>query len=192
MGSGDGLLTVRLTGHLGPDEGGKLAGDRDVDDGRALAALDRVVVASVQADLGVPGAVRRFRAGLGAARSVAVVPGGLDEQAAGVAVAGLGDVAAVLLIAGRILARRDPQPTGQLARMREAAKVADLCDEPQRGAGRDAAKRVRAATWSRQGSWAAIFSRRSSSSASWRSTPSRWISICSSAACASGSSSRCP
>ena len=97
-----GLLVAggdRLVGERGPEERCELAGDRDVDDGRALAVLGEVAVAVVQADLGLPGALIGLHAAGGAAGCVAVVPGGFDEQAAGVAVAGAGDVAAVLLIA---------------------------------------------------------------------------------------------
>ena len=52
----------------------------------------------MQPDLGVPGALVGLRPGVGAPGAVAVVPGGLDQQPAGVAVAGLGDVPAVLLV----------------------------------------------------------------------------------------------
>jgi len=45
---------------------------------------------------------------LGEAGGVLIVPSGLDQQAPGVAVAGLGDVAAVLLIAGGVLTRSKP------------------------------------------------------------------------------------
>jgi len=56
------------------------------------------------------------------------VPGGLDEQPSCVAVAALGDVAAVLLVSGGVLAGCDPQPGGEFAWVREAAEVADFCD----------------------------------------------------------------
>ena len=77
---------------------------------------------------------------LAAARGVVVVPGGLDQQAAGVPVAGLGDVTAVSLIAGGVLARGQAEEAHQLARRCEAAEVADLGEQPERGVGRDAAK----------------------------------------------------
>jgi hypothetical protein len=38
-------------GNDGPEEAGELAGDGDVDDGRALAALGEVVMVAVQASL---------------------------------------------------------------------------------------------------------------------------------------------
>jgi hypothetical protein len=91
-----------------------------------------VAVAVVQADLGLPGALVGLRAGGGASWDVAVVPGGLDQQPACVAVAGLGDVAAMLLIAAGVLAGDDAQPRGQFAWVAEASEVADLCDQPQR------------------------------------------------------------
>ena len=63
---------------------------------------------------------------LGAPGRVLVVPGGLDQQSAGVAVAALGDAAAVLLFARGVLARGQPEVARKLARVAEAAKVADL------------------------------------------------------------------
>jgi hypothetical protein len=141
LGLGGGLLAVGLVGELGPEERGALAGDRDVGDGRALAAAGGVVPPAVQADLGLPRPIGWLRSLLGAAGSVAVVPGGLDEQPAGVAVPGLGDVAAVLLVTGGVFARRDPEPGGEPSRVAKAAEVADLRDQSQRGPGRDAAER---------------------------------------------------
>lgn len=69
------------------------------------------------------------------------MPGRFDEQAAGVAVAGLCDVPAVLLVAGGVLAGGDAQPRRELAGVREAPEVSDFGDQPQRGAGLNAAKR---------------------------------------------------
>ena len=106
---GEGLLGG-LVGEFGPEEGCELASDRDGHDGRALAALGEVAVAVVQADLGLPGAVGGVWASGGSAGCVAVVPGGFDEQSAGVAVAGFGDVAAVLLVAAAVFAGGDAQP----------------------------------------------------------------------------------
>ena len=110
-------VAQRLVGHGGPEEAGELAGDGGGGDGRALAVVGEVAVAVVQADLGLPGArgtaggtssasapVRR-----GSAWWVLVVPGGLDQQPAGVAVAGLGEMAAVLLVAGGVLATVSPR-----------------------------------------------------------------------------------
>src|SRR3954463_4943512 len=96
-GSGGLLVAEGLVGHGGPEEAGELAGDGDGGDGRALAVVGEGVVAVVQAQLGAPGAGGDFGRHVGlaarAAGSVAVVPGGLDEQPAGVLVAGVGDVA---------------------------------------------------------------------------------------------------
>ena len=71
---------------------------------------------------------------------MAVVPGGLDQQPAGVFVPGQGDVPAVLLVAGGVLRRDDPEPCGQLPRVREPGEVADLGDQPERGDRRDPTK----------------------------------------------------
>jgi Transposase, Mutator family len=56
----------------------------------------------------------------------AVTPGSLDQHAAGTAIAGLGDTTALDLGAARVLRRHQAQPRHQLARVGEAAKVADL------------------------------------------------------------------
>ena len=71
---------------------------------------------------------------------MAVVPGRLDEQPSGVAVAGFRDVAAVVLVPGGVLARGQAEVAHQLARVAEAAEVTDLGEQAQRGAGGDAAE----------------------------------------------------
>src|SRR5450432_367583 len=80
-----------LVGHRGPEEPDELAGDRDVRDGRAFPVLGEVAVSVMQPDLGLPGALVGLRAGGRSAGCVAVVPGGLDQQPAGVLVARQGD-----------------------------------------------------------------------------------------------------
>ena len=66
----------------------------------------------------------------GLTRSVLVVPRGLDEQPPGVTVAGLGDVPSVLLLAGGVLTRCQPEVAHQLPGRREATEAADLCQQP--------------------------------------------------------------
>ena len=56
------------------------------------------------------------------AGGVLVVPGGLDQQPAGVPVAGLGDVAAVALVAGGVLAGGQAEEAHQLARVAKRRK----------------------------------------------------------------------
>ena len=90
-----------------------LAGDGDVRDRRALAVVGQVPVAVVEPDLRMPGALVRRRTGLRETGGVTVVPSGLDQQPAGVTVARQGDVPAVLLIAGEVLRRSDPEPRGE-------------------------------------------------------------------------------
>ena len=58
-----------------------------------------MAVAVKQPDLRLPCPVRGLRAAGEATGRVPVVPGGLDQQPAGVTVAGPGDVPAVLLLA---------------------------------------------------------------------------------------------
>jgi hypothetical protein len=100
---GVGLLVADgLVGHRRPGKASELARDGDGRDGGALAVGGEVAVAVMQADLRVPGSRgdhRRDMAGErgqppGAPRWMLVVPGGLDQQPAGVAVAGLGEVPA--------------------------------------------------------------------------------------------------
>src|SRR5437868_15480038 len=125
---GEGLLACGLVGHLGPQECGELAGQGDGHDGRALALLGEVLVSVKGPELRLPRPVCGLRSGLGPAWRVAVVPGGFDEEAAGVPVAALGDVPTMLLLAGGVLAGGDPEPGSQLSGMGEASEVADLGD----------------------------------------------------------------
>src|SRR5215216_7555560 len=142
------LLSEWLVGHRGPQEAAQLPGDGDVGDGRALAVACERAVAVVEADLRLPGTRRdgggdvgRERPGAGGEPGrVLVVPGGLDEQPAGVAVAAPGDVAAVLLVARGVLAGGEAEVAHQLARVREAAEVADLGEQPERRERADAAE----------------------------------------------------
>jgi hypothetical protein len=58
------------------------------------------------------------------------VPGCLDEQAAGVFGAGLGDRSLAALLAGGVLAGNDAEVAGKQARVLEAGEVADLGGQP--------------------------------------------------------------
>ena len=88
-----------------PAEAGQLARDGDVCDGRALAVFSQDAVAMLKANLSLPGTDRDLgwdvslkpHSSGGLARTVAVVPGGLDEEPPRVAIAGLGDVPSMLL-----------------------------------------------------------------------------------------------
>lgn len=102
------LLSGGLVGHLGPEKAGEFAGDRDGHDGGALALSAEMAVAGKEADLRLPDAIGGVGSGGGAPAGVSVVPGRFGQQPAGVAVAGLGDVPAVLLIAAGVLAGADP------------------------------------------------------------------------------------
>jgi len=139
---GEELLSGGLLGHLGPEEASEFTGDSDGHDGGALALLGEMAMAVKETDLRVPGPVAGLGTSGGASGCVAVVPGSFGQQAAGVAVAALGDMPAMLLIAGGVLAGSDPQPGRELTRVREAREVADLGDQPQRGQRRDPAKRT--------------------------------------------------
>src|SRR5579863_8747767 len=138
--SGGGLQDEGLVGDGGPEKPGELAGDGDGRDGGALAVFGEMVVAAVQPGLRLPGASIGLRTAVGSAGPVPVGPGGLDQQPAGVMVAGLGDVPAVALLAGGVLGGDDPQPGAQFPWVSEASEVADLGNQPERGASRDPAK----------------------------------------------------
>src|SRR4029079_15962907 len=116
--------------------------------GGALAVGAEVAVAMVQADLGAEGALGyvgrdvRLDGGdaLADAGRVLVVPGGLDQQPAGVPRAGLGDVSTVALVTGGVLAGGQAEKAHQLARGGEAPEVAERGQQRERGQGRDAAE----------------------------------------------------
>jgi hypothetical protein len=69
----------------------------------------------------------------------AVVPGGLDQQPAGVGGASLGDRALAALVAGGLLAGNEAQEASQQPRARKRGEVADLGDQADRGQGVNAA-----------------------------------------------------
>jgi hypothetical protein len=62
----------------------------------------------------------------------AVVPGGLDQEPAGVTGAGLGDLALTATLPGAVLAGDQPDVAHQLPRALEALPVADLRAQPDR------------------------------------------------------------
>src|SRR5688572_22812073 len=104
-----------------PAEPGEFAGGGDGDDRAALGALLESLPGAVQALLRAPG--DRDRVGGLAVLAVAqraadggplaVVPGGLDQQPAGVARAGLGDRAEASLLAAGVLRRHQPDVVHQ-------------------------------------------------------------------------------
>ena len=83
-------------------------------------------------DLGLAVALAA-REAAGDARCAAVVPGGLDQQPAGVLAAGLGDRAAPAALAGGVLGGDDAEIAHHLRGVAEAVKVADLRAQPGRG-----------------------------------------------------------
>ena len=125
-----------------PAEAGELAGDGDRDDRAALAALG--VESSpdvVQAALGLPGdlddvgwlSVLAAAERLSLRGRAAVVPGGLDQQPAGVPRAGLGDRALPALLTAGVLRRGQAEVAHQLPGLGEPLKLADLGAQSDRG-----------------------------------------------------------
>ena len=66
-------------------------------------------------------------------RCAAVVPGGLDEQSAGVPGPGLGDRSLPAFLAAGVLRRGQAEVTHQLSGFREPLELADLGAQPDRG-----------------------------------------------------------
>ena len=122
-----------------PEESGKLAcaGDHD-DTGVLAAAVVQVHPALVKAPLGTPGDLHHPRVlaplapgeRFADARLVAVMVCGLDQQAAGVAGAGLGDRALATLLAGGALGGHDAEKARQQAGLSKPPEVADLGGKP--------------------------------------------------------------
>ena len=73
-------------------------------------------------------------------RAMAIVPGDLDEDAAQVRIAHLGDPAVADGLPGAVLAGDHAQEAHQAARGEKAADVKELGDNDQRGQGVDAAE----------------------------------------------------
>jgi hypothetical protein len=132
----------------GPEEAGEFACDGDGRDVAGLAAFAEALVEAVQPSLGAQRDLddvvglsraafgeRDTRPGLGQ-----VVPGGLDEEPAGVAGAGLGDRALPAALPGLVEGRDEAEPGGQLRRPLETSEVADLEREHERGQRVDAAE----------------------------------------------------
>jgi hypothetical protein len=126
---------ARLWGHGGSAEvAGERAREGDCDDVAGLASFAQASVLAVEAVLAAPGDLEHVRglAVLALAkadtdpRRSAALPGGLGEDAAGVAGAGLGDRALRAALA-RLAERGDePEPGGKLGWRAEAGEVADL------------------------------------------------------------------
>src|SRR4029077_9883830 len=120
-----------------PDEGGEFAGEGDADLVVLKPSSLKPPVAVVQSQLRAPG----DRADLGRlsflthlqvaadAGGVAVIPGRLDEDAANVTVAGLGDRAESSLGTDGVLGGHQPQVSHQLTRIREAPEITELGDD---------------------------------------------------------------
>src|ERR1700726_1910216 len=124
----------------GPDKAGQFAGDRSGDDIGRLAGAGKLAIAGAQPQLRLPGDLAD-RLGLALLpeqqfaadpRWKAVTPGGLDQQPAGGAVAGLGKTAAFDARAARMLGWHQPEIGHPLGWMCEAREVAQLGDQRRR------------------------------------------------------------
>ena len=125
-----------------------LAGHRDGDDGPPEPARAfEVSPAGVEPALGPLGPRANVRRGqlsstLELARGpdgAALMPGGLHQQAAGVAVSGLGDACAGVTLARLVLDRDEPEVGADRA-PRKAVPITDLDRQPEGGEGTHPAK----------------------------------------------------
>src|SRR6267378_8266818 len=117
-----------------PDKARQFTGNRSGDDIGRLASAGEPAIAGAQPQLRLPGDLAD-RLGLALlpeqqlaadTRWEAVTPGGLDQQPAGGAVAGLGKTAAFDARSARMLGRHQPEIGHQLARIGEAREIAQL------------------------------------------------------------------
>src|SRR2546427_1222603 len=133
-------LGAGLSSHGGRDDPHQFACDRRHGDRRSLAVAEEMPVAAMQALLRPPrvaddlvglalAAVRQRAADGG---SVPIVPGGLDQDAPGVTVAGFGQRSAALRLARGVLARHEPEVGHEFARPAEALEVHDLGQKDDR------------------------------------------------------------
>ena len=128
------LLGFEIT-HDGPHEAGELAGYGDDSDLGRFPVRD-AVVELVEPVLRLPGMgddggrlpVLSLLELLAHGGSHPVVPGGLDEHVATSTVAGLGDGAPALAVAGGVLAGDEAEVGHELSGSLEASPVADLGD----------------------------------------------------------------
>ncbi len=143
-----------------------------------------------QADLGLPGAVAGWRSLGGPAGGVAVVPGGSTNSRPACRLP-------LLVMRPRCCCSPEEYALGVTPSQDASSRGCTKRAKSPISAISPSAVRVEIprnavslSTCQPQRYWWTICSRRASSVASWRSIPSRWISICSSAACASGSARR--
>src|SRR2546421_1792187 len=124
----------------GPDKACQFTGDRSGDNIGRLASAGESAIAGAQPQLRLPGDLAD-RLGLALLpdqqlaadpRWEAVTPGGLDQQPAGGAVAGLGKAAAFDARYARMFGRHQPEIGHQLARVGEAREVAQFGDQRRR------------------------------------------------------------
>src|SRR2546421_195254 len=145
-------LGLRLVGEGGqaPAPAGQFPGDGYRDHGGSFVPGGQGAPAVVQATVGglAAGAYRRGQCGPAGGEGLAgctqwflVMPGGLDQQAAGVGVTGLGDRTLAAAGAARGLAG-DQAEVGADAGAGEPVPVADLHGQPEPGQGGDPAHRA--------------------------------------------------
>jgi len=136
-----------LVGGDRPDEARQLAGHAGGDLVGVLAARAHALPALVEAQLRLLGAghdagrltglaARQMR---GASRPATLVVGRLDQQSAGVVVAGLGDRALPAALTRGALRGHEAQVGHECGRSLETGEVADLGDQPDGGQRVDAA-----------------------------------------------------
>jgi hypothetical protein len=125
----------------GPDKGGQFAGDGDGDLVLVFALVHQGAVAFAESDLRLPADVLKGLAEFFEAQlqmpadlgRIAVGPGALDQDLAGVGVAGFGDAALTALPAAGVLGGGEAEIAHELSWIIETGQVAEFGDERDGG-----------------------------------------------------------
>src|SRR5512134_4061633 len=134
----------------GPEKRRHFAGDRRDDHRRLLAGSDEPAIPGAEADLSLPGNVtdglwqslEPGSQGLADASRIAIRPGRFDQHAPGAPITRERKASTSNGLAGRAFAGDETKESHQLARIVEAAHIADFCHKGHRYDEGDAAHRL--------------------------------------------------